>query len=133
MLTVYFTVLVVAMCAAYLTESSRPAVMILAASWAVSFLSEMIGLRDMAVFIDAATFWGMVWCLMKHPTKGAVSAAHFIALMIGTHFVFELTYRLGWYVPGLYMWTLNGLYMAAVFSLIGAQPKPVRVRRRAGA
>lgn len=127
MLTVYFAVLTIALCAASLNEASRPAVGVLIASWAVSFLAEVVGLRDMALYVDLATFWALLWTVMKWPSRGAINAAHFVACMVGAHFVFSLTYRLGWHVPGMYMWSLNGLFLAAVMSLInGGQVKGVR-------
>lgn len=124
MLTAYFMVLTVAIGAASLNESSRPAVAVLIASWAVSFLVEVIGLRDMAPYVDLVTLWGLLLVVIRWPSRGVINAAHFVACMVGAHFVFQLTFRLGWHVPGLYMWTLNALYLAAVMSLIdGARVK----------
>lgn len=130
MLTAYFLILAVAVGVAPLSEASRPAVGVLLASWAVSFLSDVAGLRDMAPYIDLATFCGLVWLITARPSSGVVRAANFVALMVGAHFVFALTYRLGWHVPGLYMWTLNALYLAAVLSLIDNRPATCRQFRR---
>lgn len=126
MLTAYFMVLVAALCAASLHEASRPAVAVLCVSWAVSYLSEEMGLRDMAAYIDLATLWGLLLVIMRWPSQGAINAVHFVACMVGAHFVFSLTYRLGWHVPGLYMWTLNALFLMAIMSLIGDKRSWVR-------
>lgn len=129
-LTAYFAVLTLAMAAASLSEASRAAVGILIASWAVSFLAEVIGLRDMAPYVDLATFCALVWLITRRPSHGLVRAANFVAFMVAAHVVFQLTFRLGWYVPGLYMWTLNALYLAAVLSLIDNRAASCRQFRR---
>lgn len=130
MLTAYFAVLVISMAAASLSEASRPAVGILIASWAVSFLAELIGLLDMAPYVDLVTFCALVWLIIRWPSHGVVGAANFVACMVAAHVVFQLTFRLGWYVPGLYMWTLNALYLAAVLSLIDNRAASCRKFRR---
>lgn len=132
MLTAYFLVLAVVLALALIDRASRIGAFILSGSWAVSFVSERVGLRDMAVFVDGLTLWALLYYASRSLSQGAVNAAHFVGLMIGAHLVYELTYRLGWYVPGMYMWTLNLLFFAATMSLIVAGDRRFCVRKWLG-
>lgn len=119
-LITYCVVLALALGAATLTPSSRRAVLVLVWSWVVSFLMGAWDITDLSLFVDVAAFWGLFWCATRGSEKAA-QAARITASMILAHFLFRLAHKLGFYVPGVYMWTINALFLAAVFSLVGGK------------
>lgn len=120
MLTAYYLVLAVALFAALATPSSRRAVMVMVWSWAVSAFMGSVGMWDFSLYVDAVAFWGLFWCATKGSERAA-NAARITALLLFAHFAFSLADRLGFYVPGVYMWSVNALVLAAALSLVGGR------------
>jgi hypothetical protein len=120
MLTAYYTVTALMLALATITRSSRQAVLVLAASWAVSFSMGAFGAWELSLFADVVAFWGLFWCATKGSPKAA-DAARITAMMLLAHFLFRLAHRLGFYIEGVYMWSINALFLAAVLSLVGGK------------
>jgi len=120
MLTAYYLVLAVVLLAALATPSSRRAVLVMVWSWAVSAFMGSVGMWDFSLYVDAVAFWGLFWCAAKGSPRSA-NAARITALLLFAHFAFSLADRLGFYVPGVYMWSVNALVLAAALSLVGGK------------
>lgn len=120
MLTAYYLVTAIALALAAVTPSSRAAVLVMVGSWAVSFSMGAFGAWDLSLFADVVAFWGLFWAATKGSAKAA-DAARITALMILMHFLFRLAHKLGFYIEGVYMWSINALFLAAVFSLVGGK------------
>jgi hypothetical protein len=120
MLTTYSLVLIAALGLAAITPSSRFAVLVMIWSWAVSYFMGMVNIIDLTIFVDVVAFWGLFWAATKGSPKAA-DAARITALMLLAHFLFRLAHKLGFYIEGVYMWTINALFLAAVFSLVGGK------------
>lgn len=120
MLTAYYLVLAAVLFAALATPSSRKAVAVMVWSWAVSAFMGSVGMWDFSLYVDAVAFWGLFWCATRGSVKAA-NAARITALLLFAHFAFSLAHRLGFYVPGVYMWSVNALVLAAAFSLVGGK------------
>lgn len=120
MLTVYYLVTAIMLAVAAITPSSRQAVLVMVGSWAVSYLMGSFGAWDLSLFVDVVAFWGLFWAATRGSPKAA-DAARITAMMLLAHFLFRLAHRLGFYIEGVYMWSINALFLAAVLSLVGGK------------
>lgn len=120
MLAAYYLITAIMLAVAALTPSSRQAVLVMVGSWAVSYLMGSFGAWDLSLFVDVVAFWGLFWAATKGSPKAA-DAARITAMMLLAHFLFRLAHRLGFYIEGVYMWSINALFLAAVLSLVGGK------------
>lgn len=125
MLTAYFTVFTLTTLAALMNSKARRLVYVILVSWAVTTFCERLGmiidrpLQVMAPAIDGLTFWAMLLKTLETPTIENRIAVRMMAFLLGVHAAFTALLALGAQAHFAYMWSINGVYLCVMLTLVG--------------
>ena len=119
MLTAYFAIFTLTTLAALTNSKARRLVYVILVSWAVSFFCERVGLQTMAPHIDALTFYGMLLVTLRKPARENIIATRMMAFLLFLHAAFTALLALGASAHFAYMWSINGVYLCVMLTLVG--------------
>lgn len=119
MLTAYFIIFTLTTLVALTNNKARRLVYVILVSWAVSFLCERVGLQTMAPHIDALTFYGMLLATLRNPARENIVATRMMAFLLFLHAAFTALLALGAQAHFAYMWSINGVYLCVMLTLVG--------------